>query len=197
MIFLALLLGVAVIGGVVVGAAVLSSRGTGSREGPSPNAPLGPPPTTDRAASLEVPADFGWARLNEGGEKSVGYYYRDRVAGRSFHVLFMEPTPLDAAQLREKGYRGNLTKRLGAHETMQIPEGPARRERCLAHPDDAEQLRGRRRVGDSRAQADARRAQRARASGPPAVDRDLPPLSRHLHARGEAVWRPRARSLST
>jgi hypothetical protein len=123
MIFLALLLGVAVIGGVVVGAAVLSSRGTGSREGPSPNAPLGPPPTTDRAASLEVPADFGWARLNEGGEKSVGYYYRDRVAGRSFHVLFMEPTPLDAAQLREKGYRGNLTKRLGAHETMQIPEG--------------------------------------------------------------------------
>ncbi|MFN7699028.1 MAG: hypothetical protein ACK6CU_23300 [Deltaproteobacteria bacterium] len=123
---LAFLVGVAGIAliafGVTVAASVLSSRATGgSREGTAPH--TAPPPAQPRLAPLAIPADFGWARLNDHGEKSVGYYYRDRTAGPSFHVLFVEDAPLTADELRAMRYRGTLTKRLGAHETMQIPEG--------------------------------------------------------------------------
>jgi len=59
-----------------------------------------------------------------GRSRILRYYYRDRTAGPSFHVVSdavdAPPTP---ESLRDKRYRGSVTKRLGAHETMQIPEG--------------------------------------------------------------------------
>ncbi len=117
-----LVIGVGAMGAVIALAVMLSQRGSGAREG-SPLIPA-TPATQASAAPGAIPAAWGWARLNQQGRKSVGYYYRDRTAGPSFHILFDEdaepPTP---EQLREMRYRGSVTTRLGAHESMQIPEG--------------------------------------------------------------------------
>lgn len=125
-VLVALVVGFVVIGGLVVGVAMLSSRGgSGPREGvPIPASPAAPAARTGPAPA--VPAEWGWARLNDRGEKSLGYYYRDRTAGPSFHVLSeaADPPPTPES-LRDKRYRGSLTKRLAAHETMQIPESAA------------------------------------------------------------------------
>lgn len=124
-VFLALVVGLLVIGGIVVAVALLASRGASSgREGAPPVAAA--TPASAPAATRAVPPEWGWARLNDRGQKSLGYYYRDRMAGPSFHVVSeaSEPAPT-ADSLRDMRYRGSLTVRLGAHETMQIPEGAA------------------------------------------------------------------------
>jgi hypothetical protein len=104
--------------GGIVNAVIGRGASSAAREGVPLPAIVSPP------AIGAIPAEWGWAHLNERGQKSVGYYYRDRAAGPSFHVLFeaagRKPT---TDELRVKGYRGDVTKRLGAHETMQIPDG--------------------------------------------------------------------------
>lgn len=119
LLLLGVVVGVALIGGAVAAGVMLSMRGAaaGSREAPVPLA------TAAASTPTAVPPTWGWAHLNERGKKYVGYYYRDRMAGLSFHVLYEATTPSTADALRASGYRGSLTIRLPAHESMRIPEG--------------------------------------------------------------------------
>jgi len=100
------------------------------------------PPTLPR----DLPQEWGWYRMHDrnGRRTALGYYYRDRHAGPSFHILAELASPLawPPEAFRDEasaaGYRGDTTFRLGAHETINIEPIPAefatlmrtRYERC-------------------------------------------------------------------
>lgn len=115
---LGLLVGIVLFGGLIAVVAKLSmGAASGAREGAVA-------PVVNPSAPLNVPPTWYWAWLHERdlGRKSFGYYYRDPQAGASFHIVAAR-TQLEPEALRACGYRGSTTVRLGAHESLNIPDG--------------------------------------------------------------------------
>jgi hypothetical protein len=72
-------------------------------------------------APSAVPAGWGWAKLHQRGmPPCLGYYYRDKMAGYSLHKLAeLRPDVADVVRATAaRGYRGDTTIRIGAHETL-------------------------------------------------------------------------------
>lgn len=115
MVMLAAIVVFVVVIGVVVSGFVRGARGTPPA---APSMPTGP--------ARPIPPQWHWAWLHERaiGRKSFGYYYRDPVGGPSFHIVHQGLAP-DADALATQRYRGDTTVRLGAHETLTLPEGAA------------------------------------------------------------------------
>ena len=85
------------------------------------------------------PSSWYWGRLHDvqpPAQKAIGYYYIDKSAGRSFHVVVDVTSGENAADIKrtaaERNYRGEMTIRLGAHEEVFIDS---------LSPDDAAYLR--------------------------------------------------------
>jgi hypothetical protein len=78
------------------------------------------------ARARDVPQEWGWYRLHARSAKlkALGYYYRDRMAGPSFNMLFDLATPASADEVCRQAaaarYRGSSTFRLPGHETLNV-----------------------------------------------------------------------------
>jgi hypothetical protein len=85
------------------------------------------------------PSTWYWGRLHDlhgPASKAIGYYYRDKTGGPSFHVVVDVTNGEDAAEIKRAAaacnYRGEVTMRLGAHEEIFADNVP---------PSDADFLR--------------------------------------------------------
>ncbi|WP_394824994.1 hypothetical protein [Pendulispora albinea] len=76
-----------------------------------------------------IPKDWGWAKMRYRDGKALGYYYRDAAAGPSFKILLDLAPARSVSEIRDElaslGYRGSVTYRCGAHETMNVEGLPS------------------------------------------------------------------------